>query len=130
MTDGTTLLFGLPGVRVERVERLADGMRVVHVATTEKTAAACPSCGVLSASVKGRTTTSPKDLPYGEDRITVRWNTTRWRCREDYCERSSFTEAIPQVPPRARTTARLRAQIGAAIGGAARSVSRSPPSTG
>jgi transposase len=122
VSDGTTLLFGLPGVRVERVERLADGTRVVHVATAEETAAACPSCGVFSTARKGRVTTSPKDLPYGEDRIIVRWNKTRWRCREDYCERSSFTEAITQVPARARTTRRLRTQIGAAIGDAARSV--------
>ena len=122
MSDGTTLLFGLPGVRVERVERLADGTRVVHVATAEETAAACPSCGVVSTSVKARVTTSPRDIPYGEDRIVVRWNKTRWRCREDYCERSSFTEAIAQVPARARTTRRLRTQIGAAIGDAARSV--------
>jgi hypothetical protein len=45
VSDGTTLLFGLPGVRVERVERCADGTRVVHVVTAEETAAACPSCG-------------------------------------------------------------------------------------
>ena len=122
MSDGTTLLFGLPGVRVERVERLTDGTRVVHVATAEESAAACPSCGVFSTSVKGRVSTSPRDIPYGEDRIVVRWNKTRWRCREDYCERSSFTEAIAQVPARARTTARLRTQIGAAVGDAARSV--------
>lgn len=122
MSDGTTLLFGLPGVQVERVERLADGTRVVHVATAEQTAAACPSCGVVSTSVKARVSTSPRDIPYGEDRIIVRWNKTRWRCREDYCERPSFTEAIAQVPPRARTTTRLRTQIGAAIGAAARSV--------
>ena len=122
MSDGTTLLFGLPGVRVERVERLADGTRVVHVVTAQETAAACPSCGVFSTSVKGRVTTSPRDIPYGEDRIIVRWNKTRWRCREDYCERSSFTETIAQVPARARTTRRLRTQIGAAIGDAARSV--------
>ena len=43
--DGTTLLFGLPGVRVERVERGADGTRVVHAVTASETAAACPSCG-------------------------------------------------------------------------------------
>lgn len=61
-------------------------------------------------------------FPYGEDRIIVRWNKTRWRCREDYCERSSFTEAIAQVPSRARTTGRLRTAIGTAIGDAARSV--------
>ena len=122
MTDGTTLLFGLPGVRVERVERVPDGARVVHVVTDEPTAAACPACGVVSTSVKGRVTTSPKDIPYGQDRIAVRWNKIRWRCREDYCERASFTEAIAQVPARARTTGRLRAQIGSAIGDAARSV--------
>ena len=122
MSDGTTLLFGLPGVRVARVERSTDGMRVVHVATAEEEAAACPSCGVFSTSRKGRVTTSPRDIPYGKVRIMVRWNKTRWRCREDYCERGSFTEAIAQIPARARTTRRLRTQIGAAIGEAARSV--------
>jgi transposase len=122
VSDGTTLLFGLPGVRVERVERRADGTRVVHVVTAEPTAAACPACGVVSTSVKGRVSTSPRDIPYGEDPIVVRWTKTRWRCRQDYCERSSFTEAVAQVPARARTTGRLRTQIGAAIGDAARSV--------
>ncbi|MCX2935023.1 transposase family protein [Mycobacterium sp. CVI_P3] len=129
MSDGTTLLFGLPGVRVERVERLADGTRVVHVATADE-AAACPACGVLSTSVKGRVRTSPRDIGYGEDRIVVCWSKTRWRCREDYCERSSFTEAIAQVPSRARTTRRLRTQIGAAIGEAARSVTEAANSHG
>ena len=123
MSDGTTLLFGLPGVRVERVERLPDGTRVVHAVTAEPTAAACPSCGVFSTSVKGRVITSPRDIPYGEKRIILRWSKTRWRCREDYCTRSSFTETIAQVPARARTTQRLRTQIVAAIGDAARSVS-------
>jgi len=122
VSDGTTLLFGLPGVRVERVERSTDGIRVVHVATAEEEAAACPSCGVFSTSLKGRVTTSPRDIPYGKDRIMVRWNKTRWRCREEDCERGSFTEAIAQIPARARTTRRLRTQIGAAIGEAARSV--------
>jgi transposase len=123
VTDGTTLLFGLPGVEVKRVDRLADGTRVVHVVTAEMAAAACPGCGVVSTSVKARVATSPKDIPYGEGRIIVRWNKTRWRCREEYCGRGSFTESIAQVPARARTTKRLRSQIGAAIGGAARSVS-------
>jgi hypothetical protein len=98
VSDGTTLVFGLPGVRVERVERSADGTRVVHVVTAEETTAACPACGVVSTSVKGRVSTSPRDIPYGDDRIIVRWHKTRWRCREDYCERGSFTESIAQVP--------------------------------
>jgi transposase len=122
VSDGTTLLFGLPGVRVERVERWVDGTRVVYAVSAEETAAACPSCGVVSTSVKGRVITSPKDIPYGQGQIVVRWHKTRWRCREDYCERGSFTEAIAQVPARSRTTLRLRTVIGAAIGDAARSV--------
>jgi len=130
VSDGTTLLFGLPGVRVERVERLSDGTRVVHAVTDEPTAAACPSCGVFSTSRKGSAVTSPRDIPYGEDRIILRWSKTRWRCGEDYCERGSFTEAIGQVPARARTTGRLRAQIGAAIGDAARSVAEVAASHG
>lgn len=73
MSDATTVLFGLPGARVERVERRSDGTRVVDVITDEPTAAACPSCGVVSISVKEYAVTSPKDLPYGEDRIMVRW---------------------------------------------------------
>ena len=98
MSDGTTLLFGLPGVRVERVERRAKGIRVVHVVTADEAAAACPGCGVVSTSVKEQVRTSPKDIPYGHEDIVVHWHKIRWRCREDYCERSSFTEAIAQVP--------------------------------
>src|SRR5574341_1179353 len=60
-----TLLFGLAGVTVERVELLADAAtRWVHVQTAAPEAA-CPSCGVVSASVKENTTTGPRDLPYG-----------------------------------------------------------------
>ncbi len=122
MTENATVLFGLPGVRVVGVDRRSAGTRVLELATDEDTAAACPSCGIFSTSVKERVTTRPRDIPYGEHRILLRWNKTRWRCREDYCERGSFTESIEQVPRRARTTGRLRTQMGAAIGADARSV--------
>ena len=122
MTDGTTLLFGLPGVRVERVEQLDDGTRVVHVVTADEAAAACPDCGVVSTSPKEYPTTSPKDIPYGRERIVVIWRKTRWRCKQDYCGKGSFTETIEQIPARTRTTGRLRTAIGTAIGDAGRSV--------
>jgi transposase len=96
---------------------------VVHVVTADEAAAACPECGVVSTSVKERVSTSPRDIPYGQDRIVVRWHKIRWRCWEGYCGRRSFTEAIAQVPPRARTTGRLRTAIGTAIGDAGRAVS-------
>ena len=49
MENGTTILFGLPGVAVERVERGQDEhgglVRLVHVVTTASSAAGCPRCG-------------------------------------------------------------------------------------
>ena len=110
VSDGSTLIVRAASRTVARVERLADGTRVVHVVTAQETAVACPSRGVVSTSVKALVVTSPRDIGCRQDRIVVRWNKTRWRCREDYCGRSSFTEAIAQVPPRARTTRRLRTQ--------------------
>jgi len=120
--ESITVLFGLPGVKVTGVFAQSDGGRVVEVVTDEDTATAWPACGVLSSSVKALVRTTPKDIPYGENRIVLRWNKTWWLCREDYCERGSFTEAIAKVPARDRTSGRLRTQIGAAIGEAARSV--------
>ncbi len=42
-----TLLLGIEGLTVERVE-LADGGRVVHVVTADESALGCSSCGVFS----------------------------------------------------------------------------------
>ena len=53
-SDGTRILFGLPGVRIREVVRAADGARVVHVVTDDEAAAACPVCGVVSTSVRQR----------------------------------------------------------------------------
>ena len=124
MNDDTSVLFGLPGVRVQRVDLDEYGGRVVHVETAAGTSApGCPTCGVVSTSVKGLVTTAPRDLPYGQAPVAVLWHKTRWRCREATCARLSFTESIDQVPAGWRTTGRLRTAMGAAIGDAARSVS-------
>ena len=45
MCEDRTLLFGLPGFRVGRVERDQFGGRTVHVQTDDETAAGCSSCG-------------------------------------------------------------------------------------
>jgi len=54
--ESTTVLFGLPGVQVTRVSRMDDGTRIVEITTDEDAAAACPSCGVFSTSIKARVT--------------------------------------------------------------------------
>ena len=64
MSDGTTLLFALPGVRVLDVTVAPDGGRVVLIESLQAEGG-CPKCGVLSALVKDRPTCRVKDLPYG-----------------------------------------------------------------
>jgi transposase len=113
--DGTTILFGLPGVRVREVERVADGSRVVHVLTDDPAAAACPQCGVLSSVVRQRRTTRPRDVPYGEAPLEVRWHKVQYACRESVCERVAFTEQIPEIPAGSRLTGRLRRHVAEAV---------------
>lgn len=111
MEKGTSILFGLPGLAVDRVERVSgeDGgaVRLVHVTTAASGAAGCPVCGVVSTSVKQYRTTRPRDLPYGEERLEVRWHKRQYRCLEQACPRKAFTESIAEIPPRARLTGRL-----------------------
>ena len=128
--DGTTILFGLPGVRVRHVDRVAcpdrvraDGSivavadrRLVQVDTDDPSAALCPACGVLSTSIRQRRTTSPRDLPYGEERLVVRWHKIQYFCREKPCPRKAFTEQIGELPAGARLTGRLRRSVAVAIG--------------
>ncbi|WP_338886703.1 ISL3 family transposase [Rhodococcus sovatensis] len=130
MDQSTTVLFGLPGVRVDRVSTDDIGVRLVEFFTDDERAAACPGCGVVSTSVKGHAVTRPKDIPYGEVSILLQWTKTRWRCREEYCQRGSFTESVDELPPRARVTGRLGRAMGWAIGDAARSVSEVATSHG
>ena len=110
-----TLLLGLAGLAVEQVELDGEGARVVHVVTDDEAAAGCPSCGVLSTSVKGHAVTRPRDVPYGPDPVHLVWHKRRWRCMEAACPRGSFTESLPTVPARARVTTRLRTECGAGI---------------
>ena len=114
--DATAILYGLPGVRVRDVVRDQKLGRVVHVLTEDPDAAACPQCGVISASVRQRRTTRPRDLPYGQERLAVRWHKTQWACRERACPRKAFTEQIPEIPARARVTGRLRRHVAGEVG--------------
>jgi transposase len=115
-------LFGLEGLAVARV--VTDGVqgRVVDLVTADETAAGCPSCGVISVSVKGRVVSRPRDLPHGPAGLSVVWHKRRWRCAETACARRSFTESLPVVPARARLTTRLRAELGSAVADSGRTV--------
>ena len=75
----------------------------------------CPRCGVVSTSRKQTVATRPRDIPYGTAAVLLVWHKDRWRCRTDQCPQQTFTESLPQVPPRRRTTARLRASVAHAV---------------
>src|SRR5256714_11601877 len=107
LDHATTILFDLPGVRVRYVDRDAFGDRIVHVETADEFASGCPSCGVVSTSVKEYVTSTPRDLPYGENGISVVWHKRRGPCTQPACARLSFTEAIGEGPAGRRTTGRL-----------------------
>ncbi|MEU7750165.1 ISL3 family transposase [Nonomuraea sp. NPDC049158] len=119
----------MPEITVVKVERVAEdeqqSARVVHIERPEEWAA-CPQCGVISTSVRQRRTTRPRDLPYGEQALHVRWHKRQFACKESLCPRKAFTESVAEIPPRARVTGRLcraaarRIAAGASVAAACR----------
>ena len=81
VSDASRLL-DLGGLAVDRVASDAFGGRVVHMVTADDCASACPSCGVLSVSLKGLVCTRPRDIPYGPTVLRLIWHKRRWRCKE------------------------------------------------
>ncbi len=65
------------------VVRRADRTRVVEVTTADPDASQCPDCGMTSDSVKERTTTRPRNIRHGDYPVVLRYNQTRYRCRND-----------------------------------------------
>ena len=114
MSDASRLL-GLEGLAVQPAESDVFGGRVVHVVTANETASACPSCGVLSVTLKGLACTRPRDIPYGTTRLLLIWHKRRWRCKEQFCPRASFTESLPAVRARSRLTTWFRTELGSTL---------------
>jgi transposase len=114
-SDDATRLLGLAGLAVERVALTPLGLRVVQLVTVDPDAAKCPDCGQVSTSGKEWTLTRPRDLPVGGTAVLLQWRKRRWRCRTTDCPRQSFTEQVPEVPARARTTTRLRDRLATAV---------------
>jgi transposase len=107
--------LGLAGLAVERVALTPLGIRVVQLVTADPEAVRCPDCRELSTSGKEWVLTRPRDLPVGGGQVLLQWRKRRWRCRTTDCPRGSFTEQVPEVPARARTTARLRSRLATAV---------------
>ena len=102
------MLFGVEGLQVTDAESGADGTLEVWAVTDHTAARACPDCGTVSGRVHEQVLTQPRDVARGLDAVQVRWVKRRWKCQDERCERKTFTEWVPQVPPRCRLTGRLR----------------------
>lgn len=123
MSDGTSLLFDLPGFRVVSCEPTPEGQRRV-VVMQDGDEHACPRCGVLVGGKPYDVRESRvKDLPFGHRPLEVIWRKRRYRCRQQRCPQRVFTERSEQIPPRHRLTGRLRHRLEQAASRSARALS-------
>ena len=109
------MLFGMKGLRVTDAEPGPDGTVTVWAVTDHPDAARCPDCGTVSSRAHERVVTCPKDVRCSAGRVRLCWVKRRWKCQNDRCRRKTFTESVPQVPPRCQVTGRLREQAGAEV---------------
>jgi transposase len=115
--DTASALFGVEGLKVTEADTEADGSVTVWVTTDHPDAASCPHCGTRAARVHEYVLTQPRDLRRGLDEVAVCWLKRRWKCEQPACPRRTFTERVPQLPPRCRLTGRLRELAGAEVAG-------------
>ncbi|ORI12913.1 hypothetical protein BJI47_01300 [Rhodococcus sp. 1168] len=54
-------------------------------------------------------------MKIGPDRPQVVWRKRKWLCSNISCDRRTFTESIPQIPPRARITGRAKTEMALAV---------------
>jgi transposase len=113
--DTASALFGVEGLKVAEAETEAGGSVTVWVITDHPDAALCPDCRTRSFRVHEHVLTRPRDLRRGLDEADVCWLKLRWKCEEAACPRKTFTERLPQIPPRCRLTGRLRELLGAEV---------------
>jgi transposase len=111
--DTGTVLLGIEGVRVTEAERGAGGRLEVHAEVTAP--AACPRCGRFSDKVHEVVVTRPRDVRVSGQVIDLFLAKRRLGCREPGCGQGTFTEWVPQLPPRCTITRRLLDQAGSEV---------------
>ena len=125
MVNDATRLFGLAGVEVASVGLDEDDNPMLALVTADEQARCCPDCGIRSEHPHSWVRTRPRDLPVAGRRTYLTWTKRRWKCQQPNCPRWTFTESLPQIPPRSRLTCRLRESAGAAVADLGRTVLQS-----
>src|SRR3954453_12964937 len=108
------------GLTVDRLLPSPD--RILLIARSRSTSAACPSCGGTSSRVHSFYSRRLADLPWQGRVVELQVRTRRFRCTSLQCRRCIFAERLDIARPKARRTVRLREiqqQIGLALGGEA-----------
>jgi transposase len=103
----------MAGVRVTEVEREAGGR--VTVWAVADVVPECPGCGTVAEHVHEYVTTRPRDVRHGAGEADVCLVKRRWACENGECPRVTFTESLPQLPPRCKITRRLLEQAGCEV---------------
>jgi transposase len=108
--DTASRLLGLEGVTVTDSDEEPDGRLTVWAFISWPVP--CPDCGTYSEKVHEYVATEPKDVRYGDRDIDLHLGKRRLECEDGDCVRGTFTEWVPQLPPRCRITRRLLEHCG------------------
>jgi transposase len=113
--DMASALLGIDGVTVTDAEKGPGGRLTVWAQVSGP--AACPLCGTAAGHVHEYVVTRPRDVRCGGQDVDLFLVKRRMECPLDSCPRGTFTESVPQVPPRCQITRRLLAHAGAEVAG-------------
>ena len=103
----------MDGVAVTGTERGDGGRLTVWARVTLP--AVCPGCSTVSEKVHQYVETRPRDVRACGQDVDFRLVKRRMRCEGADCPRKTFTESVPQVPPRCTITRRLAEHAGAEV---------------
>ena len=103
--DRASALSGMDGVAVTDAERGTGGRLTVWARVTRP--AGCPECGTVSGKARQYVTTRPRDVRACGQDVEFCLVKRRMRCADAECPQRTFTEWVPQVPPRCVITRRL-----------------------
>jgi len=97
-------MFGVDGMHVVGVTTRDDRMLMLDV-ETDQTLSGCASCGVVAVG-HGRRVVRLHDTPCFGRPVRVRWRKRIWRCAEEVCPVSTWTETHDYAGKRSKLTTR------------------------
>jgi transposase len=111
--SATTVLLGLSGFVLLAVSEY-EGELEQAVETTADLVG-CPGCGAV-AQPHGRRPIRVRDLPSAGRPVTLIWVKRIWRCRQERCATTTWTESSQAIRARASMTERARARAAVQVG--------------